>query len=138
MTTATFTTLDSSSRSTIAVRRAKRRRRVPMAMDEDLQCALLRQLLELERTFRSGDVVVVQPAVDGMRMTNPVGLPGYDDRVVEAHLRALLVERLIENGGMPHPNVGIHFARLTRRGRKWLAARAQALRAPPSASSKEK
>jgi len=26
--------------------------------------------------------------------------------------RMLLVERLIENGGMHHPDVGIHFGRL--------------------------
>jgi len=53
-------------------------------------------------------------------MTNSVGLAGYDHSVVEAQLRAMLVERLLENDGMFHPNVGIHFARLTRRGRLWL------------------
>ena len=56
-----------------------------------------------------------------MLMSNPVGLPGYDHSVIEAHLRAMLVERLIENGGMYHPNMGIHFERLTRRGRVWLS-----------------
>ena len=97
---------------------------MPVSVDKCLRLALLRQLLALERTFQSGDVIVVQPAVDGLLMTNPVGLAGYDDRVVEAQLRAMLVERLIENGGMHHPSIGIHFTRLTRRGRTWLLTHA--------------
>ncbi len=97
-----------------------------ITVDTRLQGALLRQLLELERTFRAGAVIVVQPRVDGVLMINAVGLPGYDPDVVEAHLRMLLVERLIENGGMHHPDLGIHFGRLTRRGRKWLSAQARA------------
>ena len=111
-----------------------RRRRLLISLDLRLQRALLGQLLSLERTFRPGDVVVVEPKVGGLHMTNSVGLPGYDDRTIEAHLRVLLVERLIENGDMHHPNVGIHFARVTRRGRKWLLAHAE----PQKASSAER
>ena len=83
-----------------------------IAADVRLRVDLLRQLSQLERTFRSGCVIVVEPSVDGLRMTNSVGLLGHDHSVVEAHLRAMLVERLIENGGMFHPNVGTYFARL--------------------------
>ena len=95
---------------------------VKTPVDIHLRAALLRQLRHLERSLQSGVPIVVQPHVEGLLMTNPVGLAGYEIEVVEAHLRTLLVERLIENGGLHHPNIGIHFARLTRRGRVWLLA----------------
>jgi hypothetical protein len=94
-------------------------------VDIPLRVALLRRLRELERTFQSGHVVVVQPYIDGMVMTNPVAPPGDDPHVVEAHLRKLLVDGLVENGGLYHPGIGIHFARLTRRGRRWLLDHAE-------------
>ena len=93
---------------------------VGITVDIPLKVALLRRLKELERTFQSGNVIVVGPHVDGMIITNTVSFPGEDSHVVEAHLRRLLVEGLVENGGLYHPGIGIHFARLTRRGRRWL------------------
>jgi len=93
-----------------------------MNQDEYLTYSLLVELSKRETELQEGDSIVVQPFVDGLRVENPVVIRGFGHDQVDARLRLLLREGLIENGGVGGELcIGIFFSRLTMAGRIWLA-----------------
>jgi hypothetical protein len=49
-----------------------------MSLDRKLAALVLAQLVEREITLEPGAAVLVQPAIPGMRVENPMAIPGYN------------------------------------------------------------
>jgi len=92
-----------------------------MKMDDKLTRELLKKLAELEKSLQQDDIILIQPAIEGMRIERPLSVPGYDHEQIDSHLRELVARRLVDNGGIQHPLIGIHFRSLTVAGRRLLA-----------------
>lgn len=93
-----------------------------MNSDNNLMRALLVELTKREVAHQNGDSELVQPAIDGMHVENPVVVPGYDHEQIDAHLRRLCELGLVDTGGVKGgPLIGIYFSHVTPTGRAWLA-----------------
>jgi hypothetical protein len=92
-----------------------------MARNPILLRSLLRQLADLEATTK-GVVVEVKAGVDESPARGDVRVPEFDPDVVNAHLRALVEDGLVDDYGTEGFVRGIHFGRVTPRGRGWLIA----------------
>jgi len=96
-----------------------------MTKDNNLMTALLLILMERELILTEGDIMLVQPHVEGMTVENPVVVPGYDHEQIDYHLRRLCQAGFVDNGGVASPLIGIFFSRITPAGHSWLNANRQ-------------
>jgi ribosomal protein S7 len=58
-------------------------------MNQKLIQPLLTELMKRATYLTGGDSVLVQPAIDGMHVENPVTIPGFDHDQIDAALRWL-------------------------------------------------
>lgn len=89
---------------------------------KELVKTLLLQLLDYQKLLAPGDVIIVQPLLDGMPVTNTVRAEGHNWDVIDRCLRWMLTSGLISSGSVEtHPGIGIHFCRITEQGRTFMS-----------------
>jgi hypothetical protein len=86
-----------------------------MVTDDNLICALLQRLAEIEKTAADGRPV--QPAMN-RSVVNPIIVEGYGWNAVNEHLKKLIAYGLVEATELA---LGIHFKCLTDAGYQVLA-----------------
>jgi hypothetical protein len=94
-----------------------------MQQDDKLMRALLVELGKREAALQEGDTIIVQPGIDadgGMHVEFPLRVPGYDHLQIDAHLRLLVRSGLVESNVPDFPGIGIHFTRITPKGRRYM------------------
>jgi hypothetical protein len=88
-----------------------------MEEDRNLIRELLVRLAEIEKSLDPGANREVQPPYEGVR--NPITVPGYDVKQIDAHLQLLVKRRLVDTGGVTNgPLIGIWFSHLTDAGHR--------------------
>jgi hypothetical protein len=92
-------------------------------MNQKLIQPLLAELAKREAYLTGGDSVLVQPAIDGMHVEDPVTIPGFDHDQIDAALRWLAREGYIATGGYPIDSalIGIFFSGITPAGRRLMS-----------------
>ena len=93
-----------------------------MTKDNNLMAGLLLILMKRELSLTEGDIILVQPHIEGMAVENPVVVPGYDHEQIDYSLRRLCQVGFVDNGGVAHPLIGIYFSHITPAGHLWLNA----------------
>jgi hypothetical protein len=98
-----------------------------MSLDMKLAQSVLAQLAKREIGLEPGGAVLVQPAVPGMHVENPMDIiPGYDCQQIHNCLVSLARHRYIGTGDLidPEVSVGIYFSGITPAGRRLMSSRA--------------
>jgi len=91
-------------------------------MNQQLIRPLLAELVRREAALQEGDSVLVQPFIEGMKVDNPISIPGFDHDQIDASLRWLARRGYIGTGGVPidEANIGIYFSGITPAGRRMM------------------
>jgi hypothetical protein len=95
-----------------------------MTQDEKFSIAILSLLDERQRLFlQEGGSVLVQPAVAGMHVENPITVPGYNHDQIHDRLQWLARRGFFVTGGPAIDAVllGCYFGGLTPAGRRMLS-----------------
>jgi hypothetical protein len=89
-------------------------------MNQKLIQPLLAELAKKEAYLQGGDSILVQPAIDGMHVENPVAIPGFDHDQINDELRSLARGGYIGTGGYPIDSalIGVFFSGITPAGRR--------------------
>jgi hypothetical protein len=92
-------------------------------MNQKLIQPLLAELAKREAHLTGGDSVLVQPAIDGMHVENPLTIPGFDHDQINDELRSLASGGYIGTGGYPIDSalIGIFFSGITPAGRRLMS-----------------
>jgi hypothetical protein len=93
-----------------------------MSLDPKLAGLVLAQLAKREVGLESGASVLVQPAIPGMHVANPMALPGYNYEQIDVCLRSLAMNGYISTGHVPidAASIGIYFGGITDTGRRMM------------------
>lgn len=87
-----------------------------------LRTYILSELEALERLKKPEDIALIQPEIPGQPQEASLLLSfaGSAWEEIEAELRWLRRQGLIDSGGVSDPGIGIHFSRVTDMGKRSL------------------
>jgi hypothetical protein len=90
-----------------------------MSLDRKLAPLVLAQLAKREVGLEPGASVLVQPAIPGMHVENPMAIPGYNHDQIDGCLRSLAMHGYIGTGhlSIDAAMIGIYFGGITAAGR---------------------